>query len=58
MSEYDSIRKDLAEVQAAYENNDSILIVPISADYLRSMKVIGQKIELDIIMHNKNALFF
>lgn len=58
MSEYDSIRKDLAEVQAAYENNDSILIVPISADYLRSMKVIGQKIELDIIMHNKNTLFF
>lgn len=58
MSEYDSIRKDLAEVQAAYDNNDSILIVPISADYLRSMKVIGQKIELDIIMHNKNTLFF
>lgn len=58
MAEYDVIRKDLAEVQAAYENNDSILIVPISADYLRSMKVIGQKIELDIIMHNKNTLFF
>lgn len=58
MSEYDCIRKDLAEVQAAYENNDSILVVPISADYLRSMKVIGQKVELDIIMHNKNTLFF
>lgn len=58
VAEYDCIRKDLAEVQAAYENNDSILIVPISADYLRSMKVIGQKIELDIIMHNKNTLFF
>ncbi len=58
MSEYDGIRKDLAEVQAAYENNDSILIVPISADYLRSMKVIGQKVELDVIMHNKNTLFF
>ena len=55
MSEYDGIRK---EVQAAYENNDSILIVPISADYLRSMKVIGQKVELDVIMHNKNTLFF
>lgn len=58
MSEYESIRTDLSEVQAAYENNDSILIVPISADYLCSMKVIGQKIELDIIMHNKNTLFF
>lgn len=58
MDEYDCIRKDLAEVQAVYENKDSILIVPISSDYLRSMKIIGQKIELDIIMHNKNTLFF
>ena len=58
MSEYDTIRKDLTEVQAAYENKDSILIVPISSDYLRSMKIIGQQIALDIIMHNKNTLFF
>ena len=57
-SEYNSIRQDLAEVQAAYDNKDSILIVPISTDYLQSMKIIGQKIELDIIMHNKNTLFF
>ncbi len=58
ISEYDSIRKDLAAVQAAYDNNDSILIVPISSDYLRAMKIIGQKIEVDVIMHNKNTLFF
>lgn len=58
MADYDSIRNDLAEVQAAYENKDSILVVPISPDYLRSMKIIGQKIELDIILHNKNTLFF
>lgn len=58
MTDYDSIRNDLAEVQAAYENKDSILVVPISPDYLRSMKIIGQKIELDIILHNKNTLFF
>ena len=58
MADYDSIRNDLAEVQAAYENKDSILVVPISPDYLRSMKIIGQKIEIDVIMHNKNTLFF
>ena len=56
--EYNTIRMDLTEVQSAYENEDSILIVPISSEYLRSMKIIGQKIELDIIMHNKNTLFF
>lgn len=56
--EYNTIRMDLTEVQSTYENEDSILIVPISSEYLRSMKIIGQKIELDIIMHNKNTLFF
>lgn len=58
IAEYNNIRNDLAEVQAAYENKDSILVVPISSDYLRSMKIIGQKIELDVIMHSKNTLFF
>ena len=32
MADYDSIRNDLAEVQAAYENKDSILVVPISRE--------------------------
>lgn len=58
ITEYNNIRNDLAEIQAAYENKDSILVVPISSDYLRSMKIIGQKIELDVIMHSKNTLFF
>ena len=58
ITEYNNIRNDLAEVQAAYENKDSILVVPISSDYLCSMKIIGQKIELDVIMHSKNTLFF
>lgn len=56
--EYDKIRTDLAEVQAAYENNDSILIVPISTDYLTAMKIIGQTIDVDVIAHRRNTLFF
>ncbi len=55
---YEMIRNDLTEVQACYENNDSILIVPISTDLLQSMKVIGQSIDVDIIIRNKNTLFF
>ena len=55
---YQQIRSDLTEVQACYENNDSILIVPISTDYLSSMKVIGQKIDVDLITHKINTLFF
>lgn len=55
---FNKIKDDLAEVQAAYDNNDSILIVPISTDYLRAMRVIGQNIDLDVVMHSRNTLFF
>ncbi|MBQ3657908.1 MAG: CRISPR-associated endonuclease Cas2 [Bacteroidales bacterium] len=56
--DFNKIKSDLAEVQAAYDNLDSILIVPISTDYLKSMKIIGQNIDVDLIMRNKNTLFF
>ena len=55
---YQEIRTDLAEVQAAYENNDSILVVPLSTEYLKAMKIIGQNINIDIITHTKSTLFF
>lgn len=57
-SVYEEIKKDLAEVQAAYDNNDSILIVPISEGYLDAMKIIGQDINIDLITHKDNTLFF
>ena len=41
-----------------YDNEDSILIVPLSEDYARSMRIIGQQVDLDLIMHAKNTLFF
>lgn len=58
MSKFNEIKNDLAEVQAVYENNDSILVVPITTEYLRSMKIIGQNIDIDIITHSRNTLFF
>lgn len=54
----EQIKDDLAEVQAAYDNHDSILVVPISTDYLRSMRVIGKALDVSIIMHSQNTLFF
>ena len=57
-SVYEEIRNDLAEVQAAYDNQDSILIVPLSTDYLRSMKVIGQSLNLDLITHSRSTMSF
>lgn len=55
---YEKIRSDLAEVQACYENDDSIIVVPISTDYLKAMSIIGKNINVDVIMKNKNTLFF
>lgn len=55
---YDKIRGDLATVQSLYDNHDSILIVPISIDYLKAMRVIGKSINIDVIMKNVNTLFF
>lgn len=55
---YNKIRTDLTEVQSFYENKDSILVVPVSTDMLRSMRVIGQSLDVDIIMRTKNTLFF
>ncbi|MDO5760490.1 MAG: CRISPR-associated endonuclease Cas2 [Bacteroidota bacterium] len=55
---FNLIKENLSQVQACYDNSDSILIVPISTDYLKSMKIIGKQIDIDIIMKNKNTLFF
>lgn len=58
IEKYEQIKCDLAEVQSLYDNHDSIIICPASSDLLRSMKVIGQNINLDVITHTKNTLFF
>lgn len=55
---FDQIKDDLKEVQQCYDNNDSILLVPVSTEQIQAMKVIGQNIDLDLIMGNKNTLFF
>lgn len=54
---FDEIRKDLKEVQECYENADSIILVPVSTDEIRAMKVIGQNIDFDLALKNKNTLF-
>ena len=55
---YTQIKDDLSEVQACYENNDSIIVCPISTDYLQALRIIGKNIDIDIVLKNKNTLFF
>jgi CRISPR-associated protein Cas2 len=55
---YAQIKDDLAAIQACYENDDSIIVCPISADYLRALRIIGKNVDVDIVLKNKNTLFF
>lgn len=55
---YNSIKNDLSEVQAAYDNDDSIFVLPVSTDYLQMMKIIGKEVNVDVITRRKSTLFF
>lgn len=56
--QYNEICATLKEVQSCYDNEDSIFVVPISTDEIKAMKVLGQNIDFDLIIGNKNTLFF
>jgi CRISPR-associated endonuclease Cas2 len=55
---FGEIHETLREVQELYDNHDSILLVPVSTDQMRAMKIIGENIDFDIVLKNKNTLFF
>jgi len=55
---YDELNQTLKEVQALYENNDSIFFVPVSVDEIRAMKIIGKNIDFSMILDTPNTLFF
>ena len=55
---YAQIKDDLTAVQACYENSDSIIVCPISADYLQALRIIGKNIDIDIVLKSRNTLFF
>ncbi len=55
---FDQIQDDLKAVQQCYDNNDSIIMIPVSTDELKAMKIIGQNIDMDITLKNRNTLFF
>ncbi|MCX6252327.1 MAG: CRISPR-associated endonuclease Cas2 [Bacteroidetes bacterium] len=55
---FDEMHTTLKEIQEMYDNEDSIFFVPISTDELRSMKILGQNVTVDMILENKSTLFF
>jgi len=55
---FKEISETLLEIQGMYENKDSILIVPVSTDEINAMKIIGENVDFDLVLKNKNTMFF
>ena len=53
-----TIQADLTEVQAMYDNDDSIFIVPMSVELDKTMKIIGKNLDLDLILKTRSTLCF
>ncbi|MEA5259546.1 CRISPR-associated endonuclease Cas2 [Arcicella aquatica] len=48
----------LRKMQACYENQDSILVLPVGEDMLNSLTCIGKSFELKLITAPKHTMFF
>lgn len=48
---------DLKAVQAAYDNEDSIILAPVDTQSLGSMKIVGKDLQIDILVDRPNTLF-
>ncbi|PTM08256.1 MAG: CRISPR-associated endonuclease Cas2 [Bacteroidetes bacterium] len=55
---FEEINATLADVQTAYDNHDSILLVPVQVANVSSMKIIGKDIQLQTLVDPPNTLFF
>lgn len=55
---YDEIVKTIKEIQELYENEDSILLVPIPVNTPESMQIIGKDIQVETLVNKPNTLFF
>ncbi len=56
--DFDKIAQTLREVNEVYNNEDSIMVVPVSPEQLNSMQVIGKNLDVDFILQNKNTMIF
>ena len=55
---FQEIHDTLKEVNSYYQNEDSIILVPVNASDVRSMKLIGKNVQIEAIVDKPNTLFF
>ena len=55
---YNEIKQIISELQQCYENQDTIIMLPVGEDMLNSMNCIGKNFDFDLLTQNKHTLIF
>ena len=55
---FQEIHNTLKDVNSFYNNEDSIILVPINTSDVRSMKLIGKNVQIATLTDKPNTLFF
>ncbi|MDX2284678.1 MAG: CRISPR-associated endonuclease Cas2 [Bacteroidia bacterium] len=54
---YREIVDALREIQALYDNQDSVFFLPVGEDNLNRMQLIGRMLQVELAVSNKSTLF-
>jgi len=55
---FSEIHETLKDINEIYQNTDSIILVPVNVADVRSMKLIGSNVNIDVLTNPPNTLFF
>ena len=55
--QFGRIKNTLPEINEIYENKDSIILIPLNVSDARSMKLIGQNVNIEQIIDPPNTVF-
>ncbi len=55
---FNDIHLTLKDINGFYENADSIILVPVNVADVRSMKLIGQNVNIEVLTDPANTYFF
>ncbi len=55
---HQQVSDKLKQVNAAYENGDSIVMIPISRDLFNQLKIVGKNVGFELSLGFKNTIFF
>ena len=52
------IKEIVADLQSCYENNDTIILLPVGEDMLNNIHCIGKNFDFELLTQNKHTIIF